>query len=72
MRPMQESMTILHCEINPKRINAPEEMELMKATTPDHMQYIMPNINSLYQIYNHFRIREWPAQIYSDVATVLV
>ena len=35
--PMEETMTILHFENNPKRINVHEEMEITKATTSDHM-----------------------------------
>ena len=36
---MEETMTILHFKNDPKRINALEEMEVMKATTSDHMQH---------------------------------
>jgi hypothetical protein len=34
-------MTILNFENNPKRTNALEEMEIMKATTADHMLNIL-------------------------------
>ena len=50
MRPMEEIMMILRFENDPKRINALEEMEIMKATTPDHMLNIIQNINPLYQM----------------------
>ena len=52
-------------------MNAFEEMEIIKATTSDHMLNIMHNINSLYQML-HFRIRQWPAQIYADDTSVMV
>ena len=35
---------------DPKRINALEEMEIMKMTTSNHMTNIIQNINSLYQM----------------------
>ena len=50
MRPMEEIMTILHFENYPNRIKAPEEMEIMKATTSDHMPNIIQNINPLYHM----------------------
>ena len=50
MRPIQETMTVLHLENVPKRITALEEMEIMKATSSDHMFNIMQNINLLYQM----------------------
>ena len=34
MRPMEETMTVLHFENN--KINAHEEVDIMKATTSDH------------------------------------
>ena len=49
MRPMEETMTILDFENDPKRINALEEMEVMKATNSDHMLNIIQNINPLYR-----------------------
>ena len=50
MRPMEETMTILHFENYPKRIDAFEEMEIMKATTSDDMLNIIQNMNPLYQM----------------------
>ena len=50
MRPMEETMTILHFENGPKRIIALEEMEIMKATTSGHMLNIIQNINPLYRM----------------------
>jgi hypothetical protein len=47
---MEETMAILHFENGPKRINALEGMEIMKATTTDHMLNIMQNINLLYRM----------------------
>ena len=41
---------ILHYESNPKRINALEEIEIMKAITSDHMLSSTQNNNSLYQM----------------------
>ena len=38
---MEETMTILLFENDPKRINALEEMEIMKATTSDYMLKII-------------------------------
>ena len=43
-------MRHLHFENDPKRINALEEMEIMKVTTSDHMVNIVQNNNPLYQI----------------------
>ena len=48
MRPMEETMTILHFEHNLKRINALGEIEIMKATTSDHVLNIIQNNNPLY------------------------
>ena len=45
-----EDIAILHFENDPKRIKALEEMEIMKATTTDHMLNIMQNINLLYRM----------------------
>ena len=50
LRPMEETMAILHFENNPKRINALEEMEIMKVATSDHMLNIIQNINPLYRM----------------------
>ena len=50
MRPMEETMTILHFEKDPMRINALEELEIVKATTCDRMLNIVHDINPLYQI----------------------
>jgi hypothetical protein len=50
MKPMEETMTILHFENDPKRINALEEMGIMKVTTSDHMLNIIQNINLHYQM----------------------
>jgi hypothetical protein len=47
MWPMEETMTILHFENDPKRINVLEDIEIMKATTSDH---IIQYINPLYQM----------------------
>jgi hypothetical protein len=41
MRPMEETTTILHFENDPRRINALEEMEIVKATTSDYMLNIV-------------------------------
>jgi hypothetical protein len=43
-------MTILHFENDPKRINALEEMEIMKATTSDHILNIIQNTNPHYSM----------------------
>ena len=47
---MEEIIMILHFEDDPRRINALEEMEVMKATTFDRMLNIVHNINLLYRI----------------------
>jgi hypothetical protein len=47
---MEETMVILHFENDPRRINALEELEIMKATTSDRMLNIVHNINPLYRI----------------------
>ena len=44
MQPMEETMTILHFENDPRRINALKELEIMRATTSDRM------LNTLYRI----------------------
>ena len=49
-RPMEETVTILNFENDTKKINYLEEMEIMKATTSDHMLNIMQNNNPLYGI----------------------
>jgi hypothetical protein len=41
MRPMEETTRVLHFENDHMIINALEEMEVMKATTSDHMFNIM-------------------------------
>jgi len=41
-------MKILHFENGSKRINALVEIEILKATTSDHMLNIMQNNNPLY------------------------
>ena len=43
-------MISLHFENYPKRINALEEMEIMKVTTSNHMFNIIENINPLYRM----------------------
>ena len=47
---MEETMAILHFDNDPKRINALEEMEIMKAKTSDRMLNIIQNINPLYHM----------------------
>ena len=47
---MEETMTILQFENDPRRINALEELEIMKETTSDHMLNIVHNFNPLYRI----------------------
>ena len=54
MRPMEDTMTISNFQKNPKRINAFEEIEIMKATTSDHMLYTKQNNNPLYKILQPF------------------
>ena len=41
---MEETITILHFENDPKRINTLQVMEVMKAATSNHMLNIMKNI----------------------------
>ena len=50
MRPMEETMTILHFENDPRRINTLEEVEIMKATSSDRMLNIVHNFDPLYRI----------------------
>ena len=50
MRPTEETMEILYFENGPKRIDALEKMEIMKATSSDHMLNIIQNINPLYRM----------------------
>ena len=50
MRPMEETMAILQFENDPKRINALEEMDIMKATTSDHRFNIVQNNKPVSQI----------------------
>ena len=49
MQLMEETMTILNFKNDSKRINALEEIEIMKATTSYHILNIMQN-NRLYNI----------------------
>ena len=71
MRSMEEIITILHFEKDHIKINALEEMEIMKATTSDHMLNIMQNINPLYQILvQSLQDQTGPAQIISEDARV--
>ena len=49
MRPMKDTVTILHFDNDPKRINVLEEMEIRKAATSDYMLNTMQN-NPLYKI----------------------
>ena len=46
MRPVEETMIILHFENEPTRIKA-FEIEIMKATTSEHVLNIMQNNNPL-------------------------
>ena len=50
MRLMEEIMTILHFKNDPRRINALEELEIMKTTTSNRMLHIVHKINPLYRI----------------------
>ena len=50
MQPMVETMITLHFEVDPKRNNALEEIEIMKAITSDHMLNAIQNNNPLYKI----------------------
>ena len=50
MRPMEQTMMNLHFENDPRRINALDELEIVKATTSDCTLNIVHNINSLYRI----------------------
>ena len=50
MRPMEETKMILHFENDSRRINALEELEIMKATTSDRMLNIVHYINPIYRI----------------------
>ena len=50
MRPIEEVKPVLHYENDPKRINALEEIEIMKAMTFDHMLNIMQSDNPRYHI----------------------
>jgi hypothetical protein len=52
---MEENMTILHFENDRKKINALEEMEIMKATTSDHRLNIIQNISPLYRMLQPLR-----------------
>jgi hypothetical protein len=47
---MERTMKILQFVNNPNRINALEEIEIMKATTSVHMLNNMQNNNSSYKI----------------------
>ena len=44
---MEETMTILYFDNDPKSINALEEFEVMKATTSDHVLNIIQNNDTL-------------------------
>ena len=59
MGPMEETMAILHFENYSKSINALEEIEIMKATTSDHILNITNN--SLNKILQPLRIGQGPA-----------
>jgi hypothetical protein len=48
--PMEETMTILHFENDPRRINALEELEVFKETTFNRMLNIVHNIKPIYRI----------------------
>ena len=52
MRPMEETMTILHFENGPRRINALEELEIVKATilTILHFENDPRRINALEEL----------------------
>jgi GIY-YIG catalytic domain. len=65
MRPMEETMKILHFENDPRRINAPEELEIMKATTSYCMLNIVHNFNPFYRIPHLVQNETTP---YSDTA----
>ena len=54
---MEETMTILHFEKDPMRINALEELEIVKATASDNMLNIVNNIKPLYRIPHSFQDR---------------
>jgi len=43
MRPMEETMTILHFEKTPRDSTLLKKMEIMKATTSDHMLIMQNN-----------------------------
>ena len=61
-----ETMTIQHLENDSRRINALEELEIVKATTSDRMLDVVHHINP------HFRTRHWPARKTADDATRMV
>ena len=50
MRPMEETMRILHFENDLRKINALKELEITKTTSSDRMLNIVHNINPLYRI----------------------
>jgi hypothetical protein len=66
---MEETMTILHFENDPKRINYLEEMEIMKATTSDHMLTIIQNINPFYRMLQPFQDQKRPTQTIAEDAS---
>ena len=72
MRPMEEAMTILYSQNDPKRINSLEEMEIMKATTADHMFNITRTSTRSTKCYNPFKVRQRPAHIIADDASVMM
>jgi hypothetical protein len=57
MRSMEETMAILNFENDHKRINALEKIEIMKATTSDHMLNVIQNINPLYRMLQS--VQDW-------------
>ena len=64
--PMEETMTISLFENDPKRINALEEMEIMKATTSRTLSRTSTRST---ECYNQFMIRQRPAQTIAEDAT---
>ena len=60
----------LDFENDPKRISALEEMEIIKATTSNHIDNIIQNKNSFTKYYSHFRIRRRPGWAVVQVALV--
>ena len=50
MRSMEGTMPVLHFENDPKKINALVDIEMVKATSSEHMFYIIQNNNLSYKI----------------------